>query len=80
MQSAHSELCEHLPSQELRRAIEIGMKVQKDIADNLPCHFGDHTRARSAQSELCEHCYLARSEGGQVKSQFKPLECFYMVS
>ena len=47
-QSAHSELCEHLPSQELRRAIEIGMKVQKDIADNLPCYFGDHARAACA--------------------------------
>ena len=66
--------------------MKFGMKVKKDIADDLPSSFSRlcvrsaRNCAQSAHSELCEHCYLARSEGGQVKSQFKPLECFYMVS
>ena len=47
--------------------MKFGMKVQKDIAEDLPASFsGSRARsarncAQSAHSELCEHCYLARS-------------------
>ena len=50
----------------------MGMKVLKDISDNLALLFlGSRTHSasnciRSAHSELCEHYYLARSQGGPL--------------
>ena len=51
--------------------MKIGMMVQNDIIGDLASSFlGSHTCsastcAGSAHSELCEHCYSARREGGR---------------
>ena len=51
--------------------MKISMKVQNDIVGNLALSLlGSRVRsvsncARSAHSELCEHCNSARSEGGR---------------
>ena len=51
--------------------MKIGMKVLNDIVGNLASSLlGSRARsarncAGSAHSELCEHCYLARREGGR---------------